>query len=76
MKVITVACPGIRKGGGGGGSKFEMLFFAYKFFRGGGPAQKIAEKMILPTPRPLAPPLDTRLSNHIVYFFTNKSIYY
>ena len=47
--IIPVACPGIRKGGGGGGGgKSEMLFFAFQFFKGG-PAQKIALKMIFPT---------------------------
>ena len=31
----------------GGGPKSESpFFFAFQFFRGGGPAQKIAEKMI------------------------------
>ena len=34
----------------GGGRKFESLFFLhYNFSRGGGPAQKIGEKMIFPT---------------------------
>ena len=43
--INTVACPGIRMGGG---RKSERLFFAFQFFKGG-PAQKIAEKMIFPT---------------------------
>ena len=34
----------------GGGRKSERLFFYFFYFsRGGGPAQKIAEKMIFPT---------------------------
>ena len=33
-----------------GGQKSEGLFFAFQYFKGGGgPAQKIAEKMIFPT---------------------------
>ena len=43
------ACPGIRKRGGGAQNLkafFFFFFFAFQFFRGGGPAQKIAEKMI------------------------------
>ena len=45
---ITGACPGNCKGGG---PKSESLFFlAFQFFRGGGgPAQKIDEKMIFST---------------------------
>ena len=46
---ITVACPGIRKGGGGGGQKSERLFFLFFNFLRGDPAQKTAEKMIFPT---------------------------
>ena len=30
----------------GGGPKSEILFFFFSIFQGGGPAQKIAEKMI------------------------------
>ena len=42
------ACPGIRKRGG---PKFESLFFffAFSIFQVGGPAQKLAEKMIFST---------------------------
>ena len=44
------ACPGIRKRGGPKSeSFFFFFFFAFQFFRGGGPAQKIAEKMIFST---------------------------
>ena len=32
----------------GGGRKSERLFFAFQFFKGG-PAQKIAEKIMFPT---------------------------
>ena len=39
---LTGACPGIRKGGG-------CSFLLFSIFQGGGPAQKIAEKMILST---------------------------
>ena len=39
MFYMAGACPGIRKG------RAQILLF----FRGGGPAQKIAEKMIFPT---------------------------
>ena len=42
------ACPGIRKGGGGQNLK-ALFFFAFQFFRGGGAAQKIAEKVIFST---------------------------
>ena len=43
-----VACPGIRKGGGA--RKFEIfIFFCFSIFQGGGPAQKIADKMIFLT---------------------------
>ena len=42
----TGACPGIRKGGEGQNLK---AFFAFQYFRGGDPTQKIAEKMIFPT---------------------------
>ena len=48
----TGACPGIRKGGGPKSESlffFFFFFFCFSIFRGGGPAQKIAEKMILPT---------------------------
>ena len=46
--LVTGACPGIRKRGG---PKSESLFFFLFFFllfnySGGGPAQKIAEKII------------------------------
>ena len=44
---VAGACPGIRTGGGGA-PKSESLFFAFQYFRGGS-AQKIGEKMILPT---------------------------
>ena len=45
---IAGACPGIRKRGD---PKSENLFFffAFQFFRGGGLAQKIVEKMIFST---------------------------
>ena len=33
----------------GGPNLKAFFFFAFQFFRGGGPAQKIAEKMILST---------------------------
>ena len=46
MAANTVACPEIRKGGG---PKSESLFFLLFNFSGGGPAQKIAEKMIFST---------------------------
>ena len=49
-------------GGGGGGARrvsrnsqetpfffFFFFFFAFQFFRGGGPAQKLAEKMTIST---------------------------
>ena len=37
-------------GGGGGGPKSESLFFfCFLIFEGGGPAQKIVEKMIFST---------------------------
>ena len=42
------ACPGIRKGGGAQNLK-AFFFFAFQFFRGGGPARKIAEKMTFST---------------------------
>ena len=45
---ISVACPGIRKGGGRKSDLNFLFFFAFQFFKGG-PAQKIAEKMIFPT---------------------------
>ena len=46
----TGACPGIRKRGGPKSeSLFFFFFFAFQFFRGGGPAQKLAEKMIFST---------------------------
>ena len=44
-RYITGACPGIRKRGG----PKSFFFFAFQFFRGGGPAQKLAEKMIFST---------------------------
>ena len=41
---VSVACPGIGKGGGG--RKSERLFFCFSLFsRGGGATQKIAEKI-------------------------------
>ena len=40
----SVACPGIRRGA----KNLKGLFFAFQFFKGG-PAQKIAEKMIFQT---------------------------
>ena len=50
---ITGACPGIRKRGGPKSESpfffFFFFFFAFQFFRGGGPAQKLAEKMIFST---------------------------
>ena len=42
----TGVCPGIRKRGA---QNLKAFFFAFQFFRGGGPAQKLAEKMILST---------------------------
>ena len=42
-------CPGIRKGGPKSENLFFLFFFAFQFFRGGGAAQKIAEKMIFST---------------------------
>ena len=50
-KYLSGACPGIRKRGG---PKSESLFFfffflLFNFSWGGGPAQKIAEKMIFST---------------------------
>ena len=46
-KIIAtaVACPGIRKRGA---RKPESLFFCFSIFQGG-PAQKIADKIIFPT---------------------------
>ena len=41
-----MACPGLRKGGG---RKSESFFFAFQFFKGGGLAQKITEKITFPT---------------------------
>ena len=32
--------------GGGGAQNLKAFFFAFQFFRGGGPAQKRTEKMI------------------------------
>ena len=46
---ISGACPGIRKRGGGAQNLKGFFFFAFQFFRVGGPAQKIAEKMIFLT---------------------------
>ena len=47
LKPSPGACPGIRKRGG---SKSKSLFFfAFQFIRGGGPAQKLAEKMTFST---------------------------
>ena len=40
---VPGACPGIRKRGGP--ESESLFFFAFQFFRGGGPAQKLAEKM-------------------------------
>ena len=47
---LTVACPGIRKGGGGAKNLKGFSFGGGGsiFQRGVGPAQKIAEKMIFP----------------------------
>ena len=42
-----MACPGIRKEGGGG-ENLRGFFLLFNFSRGG-PAQKIAEKLIFPT---------------------------
>ena len=44
--VLTGACPGIRKRGG---PKSESFFFLLFNFSGGGPAPKIAEKLIFST---------------------------
>ena len=47
---LPVACPGIRKERGGGCENLKVFFFCFSIFQqGGGPAQKIAEKMIFPT---------------------------
>ena len=43
---LSGACPGIRKRGG---PKSESLFFLLFNFSGGGPAQKLAEKMMFST---------------------------
>ena len=42
------ACPGIRKRGGGA-QNLKTFFFLSNFSGGGGPAQKIAEKLIFST---------------------------
>ena len=42
---ISVACPGIRKGGGAE----NLKGFCFSIFKGGGPAQKIADEMIFST---------------------------
>ena len=34
---------------GGGAQNLKAFFFAFQYFRGAGPAQKIGEKMIFPT---------------------------
>ena len=44
--MLSGACPGIRKGGGGGQNL--LFLFVFQYFKGG-PAQKIAEKMIFTT---------------------------
>ena len=46
--VATGACPGIRKRGAQNVKTF-LFFFAFQFFKGGGPAQKLAEKMTFST---------------------------
>ena len=43
ISCLTGACPVIRKGGP------KKPFFAFQFFKGGGAAQKIDEKMIFST---------------------------
>ena len=46
----TGACPGIRKRGGPKSESLFFFFFCFSIFQGGGgPAQKIAEKMIFST---------------------------
>ena len=45
----AVACPRIRKGGGPENLKVFFVCLFFQFVNGGGGAQKIAEKMILPT---------------------------
>ena len=37
------------RGGGGAQNLKAFFFFAFQYFRGAGPAQKIGEKMIFPT---------------------------
>ena len=44
---LTVACPGICKGGGGA-ENLKGFFFAFQYFKGG-PAQKITDNIIFPT---------------------------
>ena len=44
--IYAGACTGIGKGGGGPKSESLFFFFCFSIFQGGGPAQKIAEKMI------------------------------
>ena len=46
--LLTGACPGIRQGGGAQNLKASFFFLLFNF-SGGGPAQKIAEKMICST---------------------------
>ena len=48
VSTYPVACPGIRKVRGGGGENLKGFFIALQIFEGG-PAQKIAEKMIFRT---------------------------
>ena len=46
---VSGACPGIRKGRGPKSESLFFFFFCFSIFQGGGPAQKIAEKMIFST---------------------------
>ena len=47
--IIAGACPGIRKRGGPKSESlfFFFFFFCFSIFQGGGPAQKLAEKMTI-----------------------------
>ena len=47
MRGLAGACPGIRKGGGQYLKAF--VFFCFSIFQGGGPAQKVVEKMTFST---------------------------
>ena len=50
IQLISGACPGIcKRGGPKSESLFFFFFFCFSIFRGGGPAQKIAEKIIFST---------------------------